>query len=130
ATTENDAAERLGEDVVEVIDALKLARPVLVGHSLAGEELSSVGSRHPERVAGMIYLEAGYSYAYYDRARGDLGIDLTELQRKLQQLEPGNSPKNQQQLIEDLLGTTLPTFERDLKQAQKSPADDLPRPTA
>ena len=129
-TTETYAADRLGDDVLEVIDALKLERPVLVGHSLAGEELSSVGSRHPERVTGMIYLEAGYSYAYYDRARGDLGIDLTELQTKLHQLEPGNSPKNQQQLIEDLLGTTLPAFERDLKQAQKSAADDLSRPTA
>jgi non-heme chloroperoxidase len=32
---------------------------VLVGHSLAGEELSSIGSRYPERVAGLIYLDGG-----------------------------------------------------------------------
>lgn len=66
------AADRLGDDVLAVLDALKLNRPVLAGHSLGGEELSSVGSRHPERVAGLIYLDAGYSYAYYDRSRGDL----------------------------------------------------------
>jgi pimeloyl-ACP methyl ester carboxylesterase len=47
-----------------VIAALKLDRPILVGHSLAGEELSSVGSRHPEKVSGLIYLDAGYRYAY------------------------------------------------------------------
>ena len=47
-----------------MIAALKLDRPILVGHSLAGEELSSVGSRHPDKVAGLIYLDAGYSYAY------------------------------------------------------------------
>src|SRR5215472_13221840 len=35
------AADRLGDDVVAVIDALKLNRPILVGHSLAGAELSS-----------------------------------------------------------------------------------------
>jgi len=63
------SADRLGDDVLAVLDALKLNRPVLGGHSIAGEEPSSVGSRRPERVAGLIYLEAGYSYAYYDRAR-------------------------------------------------------------
>jgi pimeloyl-ACP methyl ester carboxylesterase len=63
-TRANYAADRLGDDILAVIAALKLDRPILVGHSLAGEELSSVGSRHPEKVAGLIYLDAGYSYAY------------------------------------------------------------------
>lgn len=57
-------ADRLGDDVLAVIDALKLTRPVLAGHSLGGEELSSIGSRYPDRVSGLIYLDAGYSYAY------------------------------------------------------------------
>jgi pimeloyl-ACP methyl ester carboxylesterase len=39
---------------VMVCAALKLERPALAGHSIAGEELSSVGSRHPERVAGLV----------------------------------------------------------------------------
>jgi non-heme chloroperoxidase len=62
------SADRLGDDVLAVIDSLKIARPVLAGHSLAGEELSSIGSRFPGRVAGLIYLEAGYSYSFYNRA--------------------------------------------------------------
>ncbi len=37
----------LGDDVLAVIKALNLHRPVLAGHSVAGEELSSIGSRHP-----------------------------------------------------------------------------------
>jgi non-heme chloroperoxidase len=61
-----DGADRLGADVIAVIDALKLSRPVLLGHSIAGAELSWVGASHPERVAGMVYLEAGYPYAFYD----------------------------------------------------------------
>jgi non-heme chloroperoxidase len=56
---------------------------VLVVHSIAGEELSSIGSRHPERVAGLIYLEAAYQYAYYDRSLGFLPIDLKELKNDL-----------------------------------------------
>ena len=59
------AADRLGDDVLAVIDALKISKPVLAGHSLGGEELSSIGSRYPERIAGLIYLDAGYSYAFY-----------------------------------------------------------------
>ena len=114
------SADRLGGDVLAVIDGLKLNRPVLAAHSLGGEELSSIGSRHPERVAGLIYLEAGYSYAYYDGSRGDLGIDLTDLQKKLERLQPGNSPLDPRPLIEELLSTTLPGFERDLKEMQKN----------
>jgi pimeloyl-ACP methyl ester carboxylesterase len=60
------AADRLGDDVLTVLDALKIAKPVIVGHSVAGEELSSIGTRHPEKVAGLIYLDAGYFYAFND----------------------------------------------------------------
>lgn len=60
------SADRLGDDVLEVIAALKLNRPVVAGHSVAGEELSSIGSRHPQKVAGLVYLDAAYSYAIYD----------------------------------------------------------------
>ena len=58
-------ADRLGDDVLAVMQELGLTKPVLVGHSFGGEELSSIGSRHPERVSGLVYLEAGYSYAFY-----------------------------------------------------------------
>jgi non-heme chloroperoxidase len=59
-----DPSDRLGDDVMAVIEALKLRRPVLVGHSIAGVELSSVVNRWPDRVSGLIYLEAAYSYAF------------------------------------------------------------------
>jgi pimeloyl-ACP methyl ester carboxylesterase len=62
-------ADRLGDDVLAVLDSLKLNGPVLVGHSIAGEELSWLGTRHPDRVAGLVYLEAGYPYAF-DNGKG------------------------------------------------------------
>lgn len=55
---------RLGEDVLAVITALQLDRPVLVGHSIAGQEMSYVASEYPGRIAGLVYLEAAYRYAY------------------------------------------------------------------
>jgi len=71
-----NVVERLRDDVLVVIDALKLNRPVLVGHSIAGAELSSVATSQPDRVAGLIYLEAGYPYAF-DNGRGP---NMTEFQ--------------------------------------------------
>jgi non-heme chloroperoxidase len=125
----NYSADRLGDDVLAVIDSLKISKPVLVGHSIGGEELSSVGSRHPEKVAGLIYLDAGYSYAYYDRAKGDLTIDLFELQKKLEQLEPTKMQGNPKQLVQELLETSLPGFERDLRELQKN-LQTSPEPAA
>lgn len=115
---DNYSADRLGDDVLVVLDALKLNHPVLVGHSIAGEELSSVGSRYPEKVGGLIYLDAAGSYAFYDRSRGDLQLDLIELLKKLEQLQPGNGPLDQRALIQELLETRLPRFEKDLRETQ------------
>jgi pimeloyl-ACP methyl ester carboxylesterase len=56
--------DRLRDDVLGVIDALKLERPVLVGHSIAGAEMSAVAASHPDRIAGIVYLEAAYPYAF------------------------------------------------------------------
>lgn len=50
--------ERLANDVLGVLDSMKLRRPVLIGHSIAGQELSSLGARCPDRIAGLVYLDA------------------------------------------------------------------------
>jgi non-heme chloroperoxidase len=72
-------ADRLGDDVVAVIDALNLKRPILAGHSIAGVELSSVANSHPNRVAGLVYLDAAYSYAF-DNGKGASIIEIQKLQ--------------------------------------------------
>jgi pimeloyl-ACP methyl ester carboxylesterase len=118
----------LGDDVLAVLDALELNRPVLVGHSIAGEELSSIGSRHPEKVSGLIYLDAGYGYALYDHSRGHFPIDRNEVVAKLDQLAPGKLPHDPKQLIQDLLETSLPALERELREMNKNLADAPPPP--
>jgi len=88
-TDANYSADRLGEDVVAVVDALHLDRPVLVGHSIAGEELSYVGTRDPQKVAGLIYLDAADAYGFYDPARGDTQIDLLDVKQRLDAFRAG-----------------------------------------
>ncbi len=51
---------RLAQDVLQVMDALKLEKVLLVGHSIAGEELTWLGGHHPERFSGLVYLDAAY----------------------------------------------------------------------
>jgi non-heme chloroperoxidase len=51
-------AKRLGDDVLAVLDALHLDRPVLAGHSLGGHELTALATAHPSRVAGLIYMDS------------------------------------------------------------------------
>ena len=110
------AADRLGDDVVAVLDALTLARPVLAGHSIAGEELSSIASRHADRVAGLVYLDAGYTYAFYNAERGDVLLDSLDLRRRLDLLV--NGPIDSRPTIKELLAD-LPRFEKNLQARQK-----------
>jgi len=113
----NYAANRLGDDVLAVLDALKLNHPVLVGHSLAGEELSSIGSRHPDRVAGLIYLEAGYGYAFYDRVHGDPIFDFLSLEKQLDDFMSG-SVRDDSKFMDDLT-TNIAQLNKDLQEYQK-----------
>lgn len=50
--------QRLADDDLRVFDALKLVAPVIVGHSIAGNELSQLGLHHYDRIGGLVYLEA------------------------------------------------------------------------
>ncbi len=83
-------AKQFGDDIVAVLDALQLASPVLVGHSIAGEEMSAVSKYHPGRVSALIYLDAGGPFALYNPEHGDINTDRVELQQDLAAL--GHDP--------------------------------------
>ena len=59
-----DHKDRLAKDILAVLDSMKIHDPVLVGHSIAGAELSAIARISPDRVSGLVYLEAGYPYAF------------------------------------------------------------------
>jgi pimeloyl-ACP methyl ester carboxylesterase len=72
---------RLAQDVLAVIDHLKLGTVLLVGHSIAGEELTWLGGHHADRFAGLVYLDAAYNRSgdgHDERSRR-----LRELHRRL-----------------------------------------------
>jgi pimeloyl-ACP methyl ester carboxylesterase len=50
--------QRLADDVLQVIERLAIDHPVLVGHSMAGGELTTLGHQHSDRLGGLVYLDA------------------------------------------------------------------------
>ena len=63
---------RLAEDLVRVMDAVGLQRPIVAGHSFAGEEMHVLGARHAGRIAGLVYVDAAFDrgdrFAEYEAA--------------------------------------------------------------
>jgi pimeloyl-ACP methyl ester carboxylesterase len=50
--------QRRADDILDVIDALKMPQPILVGNSCGGDILHTLGARNPDRIAGLMYLDA------------------------------------------------------------------------
>jgi non-heme chloroperoxidase len=117
--------ERLADDILAVMDQLKIERPVLIGHSIGGEELSSIGTRHLERVSALIYLDAAYTYAFYDAA-GDYEASLKDLQQKIIAL--AKSPDDT--VLMNEVKAALPGFEDNLNRKASSVENPLPPPYA
>jgi len=53
----------LVEDIRQSLDALKIQRVVLAGHSFAGDELTRFAVVHPDRVIKLIYLDSAYDHS-------------------------------------------------------------------
>lgn len=109
----NYSADHLGDDVLAVMRALHIDRPVLVGHSIAGQELSSIGSRFPEKVSGLIYLDAATGFAFYDPAHPPIEIEMNDIKRRIDEIEAGGVDE-QKKLLE--LEVAVARFETVLHQ--------------
>ena len=112
-TNGNYSADRMGDDVLAVMQSLRIERPVLVGHSLAGEELSSIGSRFPNKVSGLVYLDAVASWSFYDPAHPQVEIEMNDIKKRIEEIEAGGVDE-QKKLRE--LETAIASFETVLHQ--------------
>src|SRR5262245_17371876 len=62
-----DVETRAG-DYIKVLDALNIPAAMFAGHSLAGEELSTLGVQYPDRVKKLVYMDA-YDYGSHKALR-------------------------------------------------------------
>lgn len=57
---------RLAKDIINVIDYMDIESAIFAGHSIAGGELNHLGRHFPERVKGLIYIDALQALDYMD----------------------------------------------------------------
>jgi pimeloyl-ACP methyl ester carboxylesterase len=110
-------ADALGDDVVAVIRTLNIKKPILMGHSFGGQEVSDVATRYPTLIAGAIYLDAIYSHdaaaekeALYWNVEWRQQIET--LQKHLAELL--ESPFDSKPVVKTLRDQDLPTVQEIL----------------
>ena len=69
----------LAADIRTVLDSLRIARAILAGHSIGGYELTHFAAKYPDRVAGLIYLDAGTDPVAADSIRKTFAASLAAL---------------------------------------------------
>jgi pimeloyl-ACP methyl ester carboxylesterase len=69
----------LAADIHAVLNSLGIGRAILAGHSIGGYELTHFAARHPDRVAGLIYLDAGTDPIAADSIRKRFAASLGAL---------------------------------------------------
>jgi pimeloyl-ACP methyl ester carboxylesterase len=63
------SVDRLVEDIRVVLDTLGIQRVILAGNSFAGAEMTRFASDHPQRVAGLVYIDAAHDGTLIERLR-------------------------------------------------------------
>lgn len=63
---------RLVEDIRAALDGLGLGRVTLIGHSIAGEEMTRFAATYPARVDRLVYLDAAYDRIALDSALDEI----------------------------------------------------------
>jgi len=83
---ENFSTARLTKDIIIILNEMNIESAIFAGHSFAGGEMNHLGRHYPERVKGLIYMDAIQDMDYMDshlKACPDLGyatIDILNFQ--------------------------------------------------
>jgi pimeloyl-ACP methyl ester carboxylesterase len=75
------------EDIRQFLDALRLKRVVLVGHSLAGDELTRFAGDYPDRVIKLVYLDAASDRASLPELMKQSPPELSPAQTDMESLD-------------------------------------------
>lgn len=128
SATQYYEVDDLVADLRAVLDDLGLARVVLAGHSIAGNELTRFAGRFPDRVQGLIYMDTSFDYT----SNGDTGGE--DLPKNQALAEPVATPEDNQSMQAAIafqrrkFKNWWPPLEANLRDALDVQADGSVRP--
>ena len=108
-------ADNLAKDVVDLMTAVGVQKADIVGHSMAGEELTHIGTTYPERVRRLVYLDAAY-----DRSNMEALLAKDPVTNRAPSQSALKSYESLTQWTQALLKSHSPAIEADLHQTYAS----------
>jgi non-heme chloroperoxidase len=85
------AVQRSANDLLEVLNALKVQKSILVGHSCAGQVLTMFAGQHSDRLLGLVYLDGASDPTTTPAEVWAAMPDPATLPRPIRQSAPDNS---------------------------------------
>jgi pimeloyl-ACP methyl ester carboxylesterase len=62
-------------DFVGFLDAMRIRRANLAGHSVAGSEMTRFAGRHGDRVSRLVHLDAAVDYKFLGEIAAEAGLE-------------------------------------------------------
>jgi len=101
------------EAVDEVIRSAKLKKVILVGHSMGGAVIRQYARLHPDRVAGLVFIDAPFEFK-----------DTPEIHALASSFGGAEGPANRKQFIERMfLPSTPPALREEILTAMLKPSE-------
>ena len=85
------AVQRSANDVLEVLNSLKVQKLLLVGHSCAGQILTMFAAQHPDRLLGLVYLDGAGDPTL---TPADVGASMPDPAMLPRSIKPSSAPDN------------------------------------
>lgn len=82
----------LAADVIAVLDSIGVRTAIFAGHSIGGYEITHIAAAYPDRVLGLIYLDAGSDPVSADSIRNAHAAALASLEGLPRPPAPANPP--------------------------------------
>jgi non-heme chloroperoxidase len=113
---ESDQPERDGYDLASrvahiraALDSANIAKAVLIGHSLGGDEITAFANAYPQRTAALVYLDAAIDHAAAMQTLGGLAAALPTPPNDTP--DERSSPEKLRQFLRRITGVEYPLGE-------------------
>jgi pimeloyl-ACP methyl ester carboxylesterase len=83
--------QRRADDVFGVITALGMQKPILIGNSCGGAILHTLGAQHPDRIGGLLYLDAAEDPTLMMSDYNSPPVDRAHLPQHVERKDPSRA---------------------------------------